>query len=84
MLVKPDGSIDHTSDKSIIIHLLEDLANNTGDTTNAMDDEVCPQTCLVVSAMGVVQELKAVRNFKKLQRIWSNTYEAYRLKGSSL
>ena len=38
--------------------------NNTGDTTNAMDSEVCPQTCLVVDAIGVVQELKAVRNFK--------------------
>ena len=38
--------------------------NNTGDTTNAMDDEVCPQTCLVVNAMGVVQALMAIRNFK--------------------
>ena len=63
VLMKP-GSIHHTSDKSIIIHLLDGLVNNTGDTTNAMDDEVCPQICLVVDVMGVVQELKAVGNFK--------------------
>ena len=64
VLMKPDGYIHHTFDKNIIIHLLEDFMNNTGDTTNAMHDEVCPHTCLVVDAMGVVQELMAIRNFK--------------------
>ena len=69
VLMKPGGSIHHTSDKSIIIHLQEDIVNNTGDTTNAMDDEVCPQTCLVVDTMGVVQELMAVMNFKKCKEL---------------
>ena len=66
VLMKPGGSIHHTSDKIIIIHLLEDVVNNTGDTTNVMDDddEVWPQTCLVVDAMGVVQELMTVKNLK--------------------
>ncbi|KAI0217681.1 hypothetical protein LSAT2_030579, partial [Lamellibrachia satsuma] len=64
VLMKPDGYIPHTSDKNIIIHLLEDFVNNTGGTTNAMDDDVCPQTCLVVDAMGVVQEFMTIRNFK--------------------
>ena len=34
VLVKSDVSIDQTSDKKIIIHLLEDLVNNTGNTTH--------------------------------------------------
>ena len=64
VLMKPDGSIHHTSDKSIIMLLLEDLVNNTGDITNVMDYEVCQQTCLVIHAMGVVQEFMVVRNVK--------------------
>ena len=66
VLVAPDGSIHPSTDKSIVIKLLEDLVVNETSQTSAQSTE-CEEgsgMCLVVEGMGVVQELMAVQNGK--------------------
>jgi len=66
VLMKPDGSIHPTTDKSTVIHLLENLVQADSDTTQEAtthkptEEKGC---CLIVDGMAVLQELMAVKNF---------------------
>ena len=71
VLMAPDGSIHPSTDKSIVIKLLEDLVVNETSQTSAQstEHEEGSETCLVVDGMGVVQELMAVQNCKTCKEL---------------
>ena len=71
VLMAPDGSIHPSTDKSIVIKLLEDLVVNETCQTSAQstEREEGSETCLVVEGMGVVQELMAVQNGKTCKEL---------------
>ena len=71
VLMAPDGSIHPSTDKSIVIKLLEDLVVNETCQTSAQSTarEEGPEMCLVVEGMGVVQELMAVQNGKTCKEL---------------
>ena len=66
ILMAPDGTIHPSTDKSIVIKLLEYVVVNETSATYAQptEREQGSETCLVVYGMGVVQELMAVQNGK--------------------
>jgi len=65
-LMQPNGSVHQTTDKSMVIHMLEDLQpddhTSTSATTQITDEEI--GVCLIVDGMAVVQELMAVKNVR--------------------
>ena len=65
VLMEPDGSIHHTTDKSTVIHLLEEMVKVDGEifqeTIHITEND---SYCLIVDGMAVLQELMAVKNFK--------------------
>jgi len=63
MLLQPDRSIYPTTDKSTVIHMLENLVKTDG---NATPELLCKDepSCLRVDGMAVLHELMAVKNFK--------------------
>ena len=66
VLMEPDGSIHPTTDKSTIIHLLENLVQPDSNITleaSAYNLTVEEECCLVVDGMAVFQELMEVKNF---------------------
>ena len=71
VLMALDGSIHPSTDKSIVIKLLEDLVVNETCQTSAQstEREEGSETCLVVEGMGVVQELMAVQNGKTCKEL---------------
>ena len=71
VLMAPDGSIHPSTDKGIVIKLLEDLVVNETSQTSAQSTEREERsgTCLVVEGMGVVQELMAVHNGKTCKEL---------------
>ena len=71
VLMAPDGSIHPSTDKSIVIEILEDLVvNETCQTSEqSTEREEGSETCLVVEGMGVVQELMAVQNGKNCKEL---------------
>ena len=66
VLMKPDGSLHPTTDKSKVIHLLESLVQNE-ECTHVDLENPKEAVCLIVDGMGAVQELMAVKNFKNCQ-----------------
>jgi len=60
-LLQPDGSTYPTTDKSTVIHMLENLVNTDANAT----PELCEDepSCLVVDGMAVLHETMAVKNF---------------------
>lgn len=68
LLMQPDGAIHPTTDKSMVIHLLENLLepdDNTTPGTNAQGtNDENEGFCLVVDGMAVLHELMAVKNVK--------------------
>ena len=69
----PDGSIHPSTDKSIVIKLLEDLVVNetsqSQTSAQSTEREEGSETCLVVDGMGVVQALMAVQNCKTCKEL---------------
>src|SRR6218665_1836511 len=70
VLMGPDGSIHPTTDKSTVIHLLENMVKTNGEmtayspTNGTTKNNGC---CLIVDGMAVVQELMAVKDFKNCE-----------------
>ena len=66
ILMAPVGTIHPSTDKSIVIKLLEYVVVNETSATSAQptEREQGSETCIVVDGMGVVQELMAVQNGK--------------------
>ena len=60
-LMRADGSLHPTNDKSSVIHLLEGLVQTNSDDITAQKHSMAT---LIVDGMAVVQELMAVRTFK--------------------
>lgn len=65
VLMKPDGNLHPTTDKSKVISLLEHLVQTDEDCTNVHTGVSNEVTCLIIDGMGVVQELMAVKKIKK-------------------
>ena len=67
VLMQPDRSIHPTTDKSAIIHLLENMIQTDVNTTQ---DDITSNinkdgTCLLLDGMAVLNEIMAVKNYKK-------------------
>ena len=71
VLMAPDGSVYPSTDKSIVIKLLEDLVVTETSETSAQptEREEGSETCLVVEGMGLVQELMAVQKCKTCKEL---------------
>jgi hypothetical protein len=69
-LMKPDGSVHPTTDKSKVIAVLENLPQqgaeimSTESSTQELEHGRAPNMCLIVDGMAVVQELMAVQSFE--------------------
>jgi len=63
MLLQPVGSTYTTTDKSTVIHMLENWVKTDGNATPELLCEDEP-SCLVVDGMAVLHELMAVKSFK--------------------
>jgi len=67
VLMRPDGSIHPTTDKSTVIHMLEDMVKADGESVQETTTHITTENescCLIVDGMAVLQELMAVKNFK--------------------
>ena len=70
ILMQTNGSIHPTTDKSTLIHILEDMAyNSQKDSIECIPNE---DKCLIIDGMAVVQELMAVRDFRDGKEFASN------------
>ena len=76
-LMKPDGFLHPTVDKSTIISILENIPGKPPDMSSTCSSvqELNSKRCLIVDGMAVVQELMAVKSFENCKAL-GNAYVA--------
>ena len=70
--MKSDGLIHPTTDKSTVIHLLEEMVQADGETNEETTTHSITENdgcCLRVDDMAVLQVLMAVKNFKNCKEL---------------
>jgi len=84
VLMKPDGSVHPTTDKSAVIHLLENLVQSDNPTIQAATTQSTNEeegVCLIVDGMAVLQELMAVKNVKTCKELGTSYVKLIDSKG---